>query len=238
MTNAHINKLGMYLAVIQVLNKFSAVFANVPALVRLAASLAQLAANIGTKSEAIGIGTSPKTEAKRKAEGEMSAGVSVLVGKLHSYATDKENAELMKQSDVTEWDIHHQRDAERGKYADQMLDLVEANLPNLADYAVTSDKIAAARQLVVDHDGTIGDRSSTKNSQTGGRDSVMAMFAQADSILEDQIDRMIPDFKKDNPDFCAAYDAARVIKDIAAHHKGKNNGGNTGSSSPKPPDSK
>ncbi len=51
-----------------------------------------------------------------------------------------------------------------------------------------------------------------------------------------QIEKIIPDFKKENPDFSNAYDAARIIKDVAAHHKGKGNNGS--GSTPKPPESK
>ncbi|HUI30187.1 MAG TPA: hypothetical protein VLX91_08210 [Candidatus Acidoferrales bacterium] len=238
MTNEHINKQGMYLVVIQVLNKFTALVATMPALAKLVASFTQTVTNIGTKSEEIGIGTSPKTDAKRKAESDMADAVIALVGKLHAYAAGKNDVELMEETDVPATVIHDKRDAERGKFAARLVDLVEEHQADLAgDYIVTDADIANARQLIAGHDGTLGDRNSTKTGQTGGRDAVMQMFAQADSMLEHQIDNLMLSFKKTNPDFYAEYEAARVIRDIAAHHKGKNDGGKNGGI-PKPPDGK
>ncbi len=95
---------------------------------------------------------------------------------------------------------------------------------------------ANARQLISDYSASLGGRNSTKAGQTSSRESVAKMFAQADFILEHQIDMEMRSFKTTHPDFSNAYDAARIIKDVAAHHKGKGNNGNAGS--PKPPDSK
>jgi len=113
MTNSHINKQGMYLVVIGILGKFSAVVATLPALAKVVAAFTQLVQNIGSTSEDIGIGTSPKTDAKRAAESAMAEDVVTLVGKLHAYAADQNNVELMDESDVAETDIHETREAER-----------------------------------------------------------------------------------------------------------------------------
>lgn len=238
MTNSHINKYAMYLVVIEVLDKFTALVETMPALVKLAALLKQIVTNIGKKSEEVGAGTSPKTEAKRKAESEMAASVVALVRRLHAYATEKNNVELMTQTDITESDVHDTRDAERGQFAASLVDMVEQHKAELTDYIVTDAQIASARQLIDEHDGTLGDRDSLKRGQTAGRDTVMSLFEQADTILEHQMDSLMLSFKKDNPEFYSAYESARVIKDIAAHRKPKNSGG-TGGNTPVPsPDNK
>ena len=239
MTNAHINKQGMYLVVIGVLGKFAAVVATLPALAKVVAAFTQIVTNIGKTSEDIGIGTSPKTDAKRAAESAMAESVVTLVGKLHAYAAEINDVELMEDSNVTETMIHDTREANRAGYATKLVDTVEAHKADLAgDYAVADADIAAARQLIANYSATLGDRDSTRTEQTSGRESVMKMFEDADTMLEHRMDRMMKSFQTANPDFYAQYEAARVIKDIAAHRKAKNNGGNTDSSNPKPPESK
>ncbi len=100
MTNPHINKLAMYLVVITVLDRFSAVVATIPAFVELVAAFKKLVADINASSQVVDKGTSGETKAKWKAEDDMSDTVSALVGSLHSYATEKDDQELMQKSDV------------------------------------------------------------------------------------------------------------------------------------------
>lgn len=237
MTNSHINKQGMYLVVIGVLTKFSTLVAAIPAFGKAVAAFTQLVTNIGKTSEEVGIGTSPLTKAKRTAEDAMAEAVVSLVGKLHAYAADKEDVALMDQTDINESDIHDTREASRADYSTKQVDVVESHKADLAgDYAVSDANIAAARQSITDYSASLGGRNTAKTGQSSGRDSVMNMFARADYILEHNLDKFAKSLKKDHPDFYAEYDAARVIKDIAAHRKGKNGG--TPGSTPKPPDTK
>lgn len=216
MTNHQLNKYAMYLIVINVLDKFGAVIMSIPAFVRLVASFKKLVADIGKKSEEIDKGTSGETKAKLKNALDMAEVVAGLVGSLHAYACEGENEELMHKSDVSATQISGRRDPERADFAKSLLDLVEENKSALTDWGVTDEDIAAARALVEASEASVGKRNTTRTGQEGERESLDALFARGDRILKKQIDRLVRRLRKNNPEFRAEYDAARVIKDIAA----------------------
>ena len=231
MNTEEINKYGMYLVVIKFLAGFSVLIATIPALVRYIASFTKLVTDIETKSKAVSGGTSSKTDAKRQTELGMTNKVVTLVGKLHAYAANKKNVELMADSHLVDSDIRNMRDAGRAEFAKKKVELVESHKAELVDHGVTDQGIATAYASIDAYSESLGNRETAKKGQTGGKDMLAQMFVDADFLLVEQIDPLIRGFKKDNPEFCASYDAARVIKDIAAHRKGKD-GGNTGDVKP------
>ncbi|HQT92154.1 MAG TPA: hypothetical protein PL001_09030, partial [Candidatus Kryptobacter bacterium] len=97
-------------------------------------------------------------------------------------------------------------------------------------------KIADARQKISVYESSLGDRSSTKTGQSGGVDALVEMFAKADDLLKDQIDKLANSFEHDHPDFFSEYESSRVIRDVAAsrNNRGKDNPDATGSSGATP----
>ncbi len=218
MKNPYINKLGMYLVVLTVLDKFSAVIAAVPAAVKLVARFKGIVAEINSRSSEVDKGTSGETNAKTKAEDDMSEAVSILVGVLHSYATEVEDEELMKKSDVTDSDIDRKRDVERGPFCTSLIDMVEEHKAELAEFGVAEEDIANARALIKAYEDSLGKRDSTKVEHESQRKSIAALFRSADRLLNRQLDKMVANMK--NADMKQAYEAARVIRDVAATRKG------------------
>lgn len=225
MTNVHQNKYSMYLVVLAVLVKNNITVALIPALVRFVASFKQLVAEIGVAMEALDNKTTGKTSAKRKAENYMVEAVVPLVNALFSYASEKKNIELMEKTNITASDIHAVRDAERGEYATMLLDMVESNKADLADWNVTDAVLTSARQMVAAFIDSLGSRNSSISERTGGRDVLFAKFTSADEFLENHIDKLMPQFKKDHLEFYLDYQAARVIHDL---------GGGNGTKAPQP----
>ncbi len=224
MTNRQVNKLAMYFVVLAVADKFAAVFGTIPAAVRLITKLKGIVAEIKSRSGEVDQGTSGETNAKGKAEDEMSEAVSILVGSLHAFAVDAKDEELMQKSDVVDSDIDRKRDAEKGKYCTSLVDIVEEHKAGLVEWGVTDEGIAEARSLIKAYEDSLGKAGSAKSGQTGGRQSITALFRSADLLLNMQLDKTVAQLK--NTELSREYDAARVIKDVAATRKGG------GSSSP------
>ena len=84
MIYTYVNKVTMYLVVITVLDKFSAVISAVPAFANLVTSFKALTADIHAVSQNADIGTSGKTKVKQTAASIMAETVSSLVGTLHA----------------------------------------------------------------------------------------------------------------------------------------------------------
>jgi hypothetical protein len=225
MTNVHQNKYSMYLVVLTVLTKNSLIIALIPALVRFVTSFKQFVEEIGIEMEALDTMITGKTSAKRKAENDMVDAVVPLINALYSYASEKKNVELMEKTNITASDIHALRDAERGEYATMLLDMVESNKADLADWNVTDAIFANARQMVAAFIDSLGSRNSSISERTGGRDVLFAKFTSTDELLENHIDKLMSQFKKDHLEFYLDYHAARVIHDL---------GGGNGTKVPQP----
>ncbi len=157
---------------------------------------------------------------KQPAPSTMAEKVVSLVGCLHAYAYGKNDEDLMDQSEISETDVIHVRDAERAAFCTKRVDLVEANKGVLVEWGVTDEDIAVARESIADYTDSFNKRESAKTEQTSERGNVDAMFAQADRILYRQIDKIVRKLGGTNPDFYAEYQAARVIRDVAATRKG------------------
>ena len=222
MIYTYVNKVTMYLVVITVLDKFSAVISAVPAFANLVTSFKALTAEVRAKSQDADAGTSGKTKVKQTAASIMAETVTSLVGALHAYACEEDDQDLMEQTDIAETNIIRERDAKRADYCTKLVDLVEKHKADLADWGVTDADIAEARQSIKDYEASLGARSSAKTTQEGEHGSVDDMIAKVDRLLFRQMDRMVKKQKKNHPDFFVEYSAARVIRDIPATHKGKN----------------
>ncbi len=222
MVYSHINKLSMYLIVITVLDKFDAIIAGIPAFLKVVTSFKGLIANISTLSEETGVGTTGKTRVKQTAASVMAETVATLVGVLHAYACDLSDEDLMEQSDISETDIIHTRDAQRGSYATLLVDLVEKNKAALVDWGASDADIEEARRTITEYNSSLSNRDFAKAEQEGARESIESMFARADRMLYRQLDKLVKSQKAASPEFCAEYQAARVIRDMAATRKGEN----------------
>lgn len=218
MRNPQVNKLAMYLVVLTITDKFAAVFATIPAAVNLIGKFKGMLTEIQSRSGEVDQGTSGETNAKAKAEDDMSEAVSVLVGSLYAYAVDNDDEELMQKSAVVDSDIDHMRDAERGKNCTALVDMVEEHKADLVEWGVTDEGIADARALIKAYEDSLAKWNSAKTGQTSGRQSIASLFKSVDRLLSKQLDKAVAQLK--NVELSQEYEAARVIKDVSATRKG------------------
>lgn len=220
MNNNQMNKLGMYLVVLVVLDKFQTLIASVPAFATKVGLMKERVEEIRELAGDVSKGTGGKTEVKRSAASEMAHTVAKLVGLLHAYAVENGDRDLMAQTSVSETAIVEKRDAERDAYAGDLVDLVESHKAEAADWGVTDQKIASARSAVEAAKNSLGDRNETRTQHSGQRKVLESKFDEVDLILGEQIDKWVEEQEDDNPQFYAEYKSARVIRDIAAGRSG------------------
>ncbi len=133
----------------------------------------------------------------------------------------------MAKTDISETDIHDVREAERGTHAEALVALVEGYKADLADYGITDETLAAAHQAVAAFTASLKNRGSVKTEMTGGHDALFSLFDQADAMLKGTLDKFMSNFRKKSPDFFLEYQAARVIRDVAASHAPSGSGNDT-----------
>ncbi|HVN47927.1 MAG TPA: hypothetical protein VMU30_03800 [Bacteroidota bacterium] len=222
-----VNKQGMFMRIVVVLQKFITLVNSLPALKKHAETFSTLVDTIGTQLAATSKGTQAKTNVKHVSMQTMAKGVTQLVRLFHSYAFDHQMLELAEQTDIYESTIIDVRDDERAKYADGLVDLVEQYKTSLAEVGVTDEKIAAAHALVAGYSASLADKNSAVTGNSATRALLMANFQQADDIIEHHFNSLIPSASESDPQFLLEYQAAAVLHDTPATHEvktDKNNG--------------
>ena len=91
------------------------------------------------------------------------------------------------------------------------IDAATENLDSLGDHGVTTEKLKALKQALKTFDAV---RALPRNAIGAGAAATKALerlFPQADRLLENQIDRLVWQFRASTPDFYDKYQTARSI---------------------------
>lgn len=97
-----------------------------------------------------------------------------------------------------------------------VIDATTENLDSLGDHGVTADKLKALKQALKAYDAV---RALPRNAIGAGAAATKALerlFPQVDKLLENQIDRLVWQFRASTPEFYDKYQTARSIVGVAA----------------------
>ncbi len=96
-----------------------------------------------------------------------------------------------------------------------VIDATTENLDSLGDHGVTADKLKALKQALKTYDAV---RALPRNAIGAGAAATKALerlFPQVDKLLENQIDRLVWQFRASTPEFYDKYQTARSIVGVA-----------------------
>ncbi len=96
----------------------------------------------------------------------------------------------------------------------------EDNLKDLADYGVTAAMLTDLQTDMDNFSGASPKPKVAKATKTTENANIKSTIKEVDALLKDEMDKLIVNFKKNNPDFVSDYFNARVIIDPGS------NGGN------------
>jgi hypothetical protein len=96
----------------------------------------------------------------------------------------------------------------------------EDNLAALADYGVTAAMLTDLQTDMDNFSGASPKPKVAKASKVTENANIKTTIKEIDTLLKDEMDKLLVNFKKDNPDFVSDYHNARVIIDPGS------NGGN------------
>lgn len=213
MTNTQENKLAMYQTVLTVCDGDTAAWSGLAAFGTNLAAFRSLADTISALATAQTAGRDGVTKAKGLATEGLLDQTMVVAGALGAYAVVTGKAELEGKVDFSRTELAKLRDDLIDDWAEEVLNLAESNLAELAGYGVaqaTLDaldaRIGAYRALVqAPRAATVIVKSTTH--------AIVDTFAQADRVLKGVLDRLALQFKEGAPAFHASYTNARIIVD-------------------------
>lgn len=215
------NKLTMYLGVKSVLEENVTKTDTLPALGAPIAKFNLTVAAIEAKSKEFDLAATGKTQVKTDTLEELIDELVPAVSSLAAYAHAKKNTELLAKASVPESTFQRLRDTEIVTKANGLFELVEANVSKLADYGVTAEALTSLRAKIDAYAAALGKKESGYSDRSSARKALFDLFDEADTVLGKQIDTLMEQFRKREPDFYNSYSDARFIRNMGAARKAK-----------------
>lgn len=218
--------MSSHAAVVNVLTENQSLWAATPGIVKVVNQLTTRMGNINALELTRNGGTKGATQAKQDARDAMVADTLVVAGAVSAYADDIGDSELLAKVEYTPTAYDSARDTEVSNLCQGIHDTAAGIVDKLADNKVTADTLKAQQDKIDAYGKLVGKPRATRSNGKAARGVQQGEFAGIDRLLSKQLDGLMTPFKASQPEFFAAYFAARNIVDNPGGHKGKNGNGN------------
>src|SRR5581483_8781068 len=162
-----------------------------------------------------GADTTGITADKKRVRLSLENSVRIVAGALRVFAGQTNNETLKAQVTFTDSEITAAADQELLTIAGNVDDLATPLLANpanqLGDYGLTPAILDALDSAITAWGPLIGAPTAARAKKTSATQAMINEFNRADSILEDQLDPLMPQFEADHKPFVDAYWTARNI---------------------------
>ena len=212
------NKLAMFKAVQAVLTKNQTAVATLPALVVSATDFATFITTITETERALNTVTVGKAATKEETKKVLMNELMELKGALASFARKTKNIELSLLVKFTKSTLKGLSETELENKSKTLLEIVEANKPELIAYGVDEAEINNLNETVAEYKNAASETKTSFSEKSGARVSLTELFDDADVLLKEELDNLMLRMQGKYPDFYNAYKSARVIKDLGGSH--------------------
>ena len=222
MTKRYYNKLRMYIAVLKVLTDNRSKWEAIPMYNTEIGEFSDHVGLIDKARDAAGQTTNGITEDKHLLKEEIIDLSLDIAGQLHSMAARAVNNQLMAATDFEESDLEKGHDADLMKTTKNIVALARQNIDNLANYGTTTTEIDQLEQLCSLFEQKDTEPRTVVSERKSAGESLSLLIKDADSLLEDRIDKMMKKFSRTDSEFYSTYKNARMIVDYGIRHKKDN----------------
>ncbi len=219
MKNAEKNKLNMYGEALAVMDANSAVYADTPIVGETLESFRGKTTEIKQIDSDFFSRTKAETLRKEIAEEKLTAGIVKLASALFVLGNKTGNTDLMINAKVTRTNLQNMRDIELVDKSEDILAFGNQHKAELVPYGINDEFLTSVQGHYTEFNSALNNRSDERAESIAAREKLTRLFDEADRMLKNELDPLIEIYCDINPDFCNAYKAARVIKDLAASHK-------------------
>jgi hypothetical protein len=212
------SKLNMYDAVVNCCNSNSAIIATVPAFQASQSELAAKATAIRSSIQEVTkiiTGVAMGKSDQQKGLARQAANISAAV---YAFASASGNIALKQEMKYRLTNLLRMKDEVLGPVCQNIHAVANANIADLADYNITAPLLTGFSAAI---DAYIASVPSTRNAVASRATALAALdtlFADADDIVKNQMDKTAQQFLDAHPDFYKNYRTNRIILDPASTH--------------------
>lgn len=214
MTNIQSNKMNMYNSVVSYLGENETVTSTIPAFANILTGFEDKVKEIIDTEAMRELITAGKTLDKNQEKDELIALMLKVMSGLNVYATIAGNNEVKQATDYTESDLRQGlRDNELLEKGYSVYNVAKDLKTELADYGVTDADVEAVKSNADEFAQAMGIKGAANAESKQTTATLKELFAQADDMLYDRLDKLAAVLKGGNERFYDGYKNARQIID-------------------------
>ena len=216
MTAKQENKLSMILTVAALCEREQAVWKDLPAFSNAVTRLRVSLSNIQRFAQAQSIATAGIAAEKLQRREVLAPVITRLAHSVHAYALNARDRELEAATRIAPSYLLQCRDSVVPIRAQGIIDTAIAHLADLADYGVTNPEIDLAQSKLNAYVERVSEPSGGPAVSAVKTEQLTDAFAEADEVLDGQLDSLILRFEETHPAVVAEYQHRRSIVDRPA----------------------
>ncbi|MBI9038529.1 MAG: hypothetical protein JEY97_10380 [Bacteroidales bacterium] len=218
MTDRQENKFSMYLAVQIVCNNFGIIWGEFIAFVKAFGDLQAIISQI-TETRLIQEGnTKGVAENKQKEEDEMINKTVSIASAVFAYASEIGDNELREKINYSPSKLKFSRDTILRDRCQLVHEEASKVIDNLGDYGILAADLVELQKEIDDYAAIIAKPRTAIATRATATAHLIELFKQGDEILYDRLDKLMEQYKSNNPDFYVNYKNARSIVDLGVRH--------------------
>ncbi len=130
-----------------------------------------------------------------------------------AYAEDQGDVVLQAKVDYSKSDLMQTRDAVIAQTCQNIHDLANPIIAALAAYGLVAADLTAHQSTIDAYTATVGSPRAALTVRKGATAEINALVKDSMKILNNRMDKMMPEYQVSNPDFFQEYFDARMIVD-------------------------
>lgn len=215
MNNKQIAKQNMHQAVLLALQENAGIYASVPAFQSAVDEFKILVPEIDEQARLqLKSTVEAATAEKDNAEINFVNETVKVANALYAMAMVTNDEALLPKARMTKSMLYSSSNRKALVLARNILSLANANTGKLTDYGIEAAAITQLEEAINAYEQQIAGPRAAISGRKSITAQLAALFAKADTLLNDRIDKMMSLFKTSHPDFYAVYFNARNIINI------------------------
>lgn len=218
MNNRQTNTLNMYNAVSQFLNTYNAVWSGNATIAGMVTTFNGHISALNASDMAQKTITNGITQSKQQAKITMAKAAMVIAKAGKAYANATNNYVLAANFIFAQSDILRAKDTDADDICQGIHDALQPFIASTAPYGANAASQTNLQNAINTFSALIGRPRSQRTIVINATLSIAERFEATNTLLKDQLDPIMVQFKTTNAPFYNQYKAARVIVDVGNHH--------------------
>lgn len=214
MNDALENKLTMYKAVESLLDNNTAKLAAITALTPVIIDFKDRITAITEKDTLANTAGAGTAGIKTADEAALISDAVTIASALFALGSATNDDRLKALSKVTKSSLKDLRDTQLATDVTNIKNLADTYAAPLAGYGITAPMIAALETKVANFNISLGARELGSNVSSSAFKQLDVMFKETDTLLKDQMDKIMVIFKNSDPQFYGEYVNSREVIDL------------------------